>query len=87
MSLTLVKPPVKELKPLELELLAELEAAHLIIANAVGIMSMHQTTKLAMINREMDLIDSGVTRHTERQAVIDRANASVLANVSAGATP
>lgn len=86
MSLTLVKPPVKELKPLELELLAELEAAHLIIANAVGIMSMPQTTKLAMVNREMDLIDSGVTRHTERQEVISRANASVLANVSAGVT-
>lgn len=86
MSLTFVKTPVKELEPLELELLAELEAAHLIIANAVGLMSMHQTSKLAMINREMDLIDAGVTRHTERWAVIDRANAIVLANVSAGVT-
>ena len=67
-----------ELKPLELELLAELEAAHLIIANAVGIMSMHQKTKLAMVNQDMNVIDAGVTRHTERQAAISRANAQVL---------
>jgi hypothetical protein len=80
MSLTLVKPPVKELKPLELDLLAELEAAHLIIANAVGLMSIHQTTKLAMINREMNLIDSGVTRYTERHEVVARAHAQVTSN-------
>jgi hypothetical protein len=80
MSLTLVKPPVKELKPLELDLLAELEAAHLIIANSVGLMSVHQATKLAVVNQDMGLIDAGVTRHTERQAVINRANAQVAPN-------
>ena len=76
----------KELKPLELELLAELEAAHLIIDNAVGIMSVHQATRLAMVNHDMGLTDAGVTRYTERQEAIARANASVLANVSAGVT-
>jgi hypothetical protein len=73
-----------ELKPLELDLLAELEAAHLIIANAVGLMSFQQTVKLSRVNHDMGLIDAGVTRHTERQAAIARANSQVLSNIAAG---
>lgn len=66
-----------ELNQLELALLAELEVAHLILSNVLTVMTHDQKFALSVVNAEMDLIEEGITRASEREAVIKLAHAKV----------
>jgi hypothetical protein len=55
------------------DLLAELEAAHQIIRNALNLMSLDQQIKWSEINERAGLITDGATRANEREAIIAKA--------------
>jgi len=55
------------------ELVRELQAAHLIIRNMLGLLSVSQKTVLAQRNARDDVDGEGTTRAHEREAVIRRA--------------
>lgn len=55
------------------ELLAELQLAHLIIRNALNIMTPQQKAEWARVNERDDCIGEGTTRANERAAVILKA--------------
>lgn len=51
-------------------LLAELKAAHQIIRNAMNLMTPEQKKQWGDLNDKAGLIDCGITRANEREAVI-----------------
>ncbi|WP_349609085.1 hypothetical protein [Cupriavidus sp. DF5525] len=55
------------------ELLRELQAAHRIIRNTLGILSVNQKAVLAERNARDGVDGEGITRAHEREAVIKRA--------------
>jgi hypothetical protein len=57
----------------ERELLAELKAAHIIIRNALAVMTTAQTLQWGTLNERDDVTGEGITRANERMAVIERA--------------
>ena len=57
------------------DLLAELQAAHQIIRNALNIMTSGQKTELAVKNGKDLVSGEGITRANEREAVINKAHA------------
>lgn len=52
------------------DLLNELHIAHLIINNALSLMTSEQKNDWAILNRRDDLIEFGTTRAHERDAVV-----------------
>lgn len=60
---------------MENELLDELKAAHLIIRNALSIMTAEQKLKWSILNDRYGVSGDGVTRANEREAVIKKAEA------------
>lgn len=57
------------------DLLAELQAAHQIIRNALNIMTPEQKTAWAVKNVKDLVSGEGITRANEREAVINKAKA------------
>lgn len=55
------------------ELVRELRAAHVIIRNMLGLLSVNQTFVLAERNARDGVDGEGITRANEREAVIRRA--------------
>lgn len=58
---------------LERDLLAELKAAHLIIRNALAVMTTEQKLRWGVLNERDGVSGEGVTRAHERFEVIERA--------------
>lgn len=59
--------------PTDRELLAELQAAHRIIRNALQVMSTEQKTRWGYLNAADGVDGEGITRANERAAVMQRA--------------
>ncbi|WP_257812796.1 hypothetical protein [Burkholderia glumae] len=59
------------MSPTALQLYDELYAAHTIIRNALGVMTMEQKSAWGRANERDEVSGEGVTRAHERQAVID----------------
>ena len=65
------------LRAVNVALLSELQAAHLIIRNALQLMTSEQKAAWARVNDAADLVECGTTRAHERQAVIEKAGGRV----------
>jgi len=54
------------------DLVTELRASHLIISNALQVMSPDQRVIWAQMNHALGLVEQGATRGHEREAVLNR---------------